>query len=160
MVEETIGATLATVVARAGQEDALRQLVAERFAVVLPEGSKRVAGTDIAFLGTGPRKWLVRCEGMETLAPLAQCAAVVDQSGADGILTLSGSHAERLLARAVAIDLDLQHFPTGSVATTLIEHMGLTIARIDDNAFELYVIRSLGLSFAHWLSGAIDLIHR
>ncbi|MCW5716066.1 MAG: hypothetical protein KIT43_16255 [Bauldia sp.] len=152
-VEEIVGRSIVTVVARAGQEAALRAVVETALGVLLPEGPRRVAGQEIAFIGIGPGKWLAIGLPVAALAPLADVAAIVDQSGAYGVLSLTGAGARRLLGRAVAIDLDDAAFGAGSVATTIIEHVGVTLVRTAATppAYELYVVRSYARSLAHWL---------
>lgn len=156
-VEEIVGRSVVSVVARAGQEDALRALVETMFGVALPNGPRRVAGRDVAFIGVGPGKWLAVGLPATALAPLAGLAAIVDQSGAYGVLSLAGEAAQKLLGRAVAIDLDDAAFGAGSVATTIIEHVGVTLARTATMppAYELYVVRSYAQSLAHWLHEAM-----
>jgi len=156
-VQEILGRSLVSVVARAGQEGALRALVETTFGMALPAGPRRVAGRDGAFIGIGPGKWLAGGIAPAALAPLAGLAAIVDQSGAYGVLSLTGEGARRLLGRAVAIDLDDTVFGAGSVATTIIEHVGVTLARtaVTPPSYELYVVRSYAESLAHWLHEAM-----
>lgn len=156
-VEEIVGRGVVSVVARSGREGALRALVETTFGVALPDGPRRATGRDVAFIGVGPGKWLAIGLPVAALAPLAGLAAIVDQSGAYGVLSLTGEAAQKLLGRAVAIDLDDAAFGADSVATTIIEHVGVTLARTGATppAYELYVVRSYAQSLAHWLHEAM-----
>lgn len=156
-VTEVLGRSVATIVVRNGQLAGLRAAVERAYRVTLLDGPQRSDGAGVVFLGMGPGKWLAVSDAPTKFASLEPFAAVVDQSGAYGILRLAGEGAAGLLARAVAIDLDLGLFPSGSVATTVIEHVGVTMVRIADAppAFELYVVRSYAGSLAHWLSEAM-----
>ncbi len=156
-ITEIVGRSIAMIVARGGAETALRERVQQSYGLALPEGPACAATAGTAFLGMGPGRWLaVRDKGAagEPFGSLADVAAVIEQSGAYAVVSITGSRASRTLARAVPIDLDPRSFPVGRVASTLIEHMGMTIVATDADrpAFEIYVARSLAGSFAHWLA--------
>src|SRR5262245_33816885 len=52
--------TVAIIATRPGQRRELRAAALSRFAVNLPDLPGRVAGRDIAFIGTGPEQWLAQ----------------------------------------------------------------------------------------------------
>lgn len=158
-VQERTGLAIATVMARKGQRDALAASIKEQYDIALP-GGPRWSGSDaLALLGTGPGRWLA-VHGRPParfVASLAQqlegLASVVDQSGAYGVLRLSGPALIETLAKGAAIDHDARAFPAGSVAVTQIAHVGVTLWKIDESpAIDVAVARSLGGSFRHWLS--------
>src|SRR6185437_5592592 len=103
----------------------LARRVSEHFGLELPFGPQRVAAGVIAFSGTGPGAWLVTHEGggkalAAGVRPAIQgLAAMTDQTGAYGVLRLSGSRVRDLLCRLVPLDLHPRAFQVGDVATTI-----------------------------------------
>ena len=130
----------------------------------------RFASADVALLGTGPGAWLMISEtpapgwAMTVADDLAGFASVFDQSSGYAILRLSGVGAGALLQKGAFLDLHTDAFPPGSVAVTVIEHIGAILWRPDENIFEIAVFRSFASSFWHWLvtaAAASDLaLHR
>jgi heterotetrameric sarcosine oxidase gamma subunit len=79
-------------------------------------------------------------------------ASVVDQSDAYGVLRLSGPSILEVLAKGVAIDLSAPAFPAGSVAATVVAHIGVTLWKVDETpTIHVAVARSYAGSFLHWL---------
>ncbi len=74
-------------------------------------------------------------------------------------LRLSGPGAAALLSRGAPVDLDESVFPEGAFAQTAIHHMWVLIHRVagEQEAFDLYVLRSFALSFWQWLSESADI---
>jgi sarcosine oxidase subunit gamma len=95
---------------------------------------------------------------------LADAASVFDQSSGYAILCLSGLDAGALLQKGAFLDLHPGKFKTGSVAVTVIEHIGAIVWRADETLFEIAVFRSFASSFWHWLvtaaAAAELLLHR
>jgi methylglutamate dehydrogenase subunit D len=156
---ERVGLTIATVLLRRGKLSELLAAVERNFNIALPVGAKRTAHNGIAFLGTGPGKWLAISEsndpafvrGLET--QLQGRASVVEQSGGLGVLRLSGSALLDTLGKGVQIDLAPEAFPAGSVAVTSISHICVTLWKVDDGpTIDIAVARSLAGSFRHWLA--------
>lgn len=158
-VHERTGLCIATLMARKGRIDALAASIKEQYDIDLPGGPHRRASDGLALLGTGPGRWLAihSAPPMRFIANLTQqlegVASVVDQSGACGVLRLSGPALIGTLAKGVAIDLEAPAFSAGSVAVTQIAHVGVTLCKLDDSpAIDVIVARSLSASFWHWLS--------
>ena len=89
-------------------------------------------------------------------APELQGAAVTDQSDGWAGLSLSGPLAEDALARLVAIDLRASAFPSGRVARVGLNHMSMILLRSGDEAFELFVFRSMARTAWHELAEVLD----
>jgi sarcosine oxidase subunit gamma len=113
----------------------------------------------LALIGTGPGTWLARCEAPgpdwpDALATrLAGLASATDVSSSYRVFRIAGSDATRLLQRGAFLDFALPAFGPGSVAVTVIAHIGVIIRQIDASpTYELAVFRSLGESFQHWLT--------
>jgi methylglutamate dehydrogenase subunit D len=155
---ERVGLAIATVLVRRGKLGELSAAVENSFSIALPVGAKWTANNGVAFLGTGPDKWLAISESHNTafvrnLANQLQGrASVVEQSGGLGVLRLSGSALLETLEKGVQIDLAPEVFAAGSVAVTSIAHIGTTLWKVDDGpTIDIAVARSLAGSFQHWL---------
>ncbi len=112
----------------------------------------------LSMIGTGPGSWLAMMEDAagdwaETLqAQVAGLASVSDQSGGYLVHRFAGPGATAVLQRGVAIDLHPAAFPTGSVATTVIAHIGVILWRVDyDPSFDVAIFRSYADSFRRWI---------
>ncbi len=108
-----------------------------------------------------PSGWLViRPRGAEgalvtTLASTAgEAAAVVDQGHGKAVLRLSGSQAGDVLAKGSRVDLHARTFPPGSAATTTIDHITVTIVKVDATTFDLVLPANFAEAFADWLKMA------
>jgi sarcosine oxidase gamma subunit len=71
---------------------------------------------------------------------------IVDQSHGRVRILVRGPMAVRVLAKGTAVDLALSAFPVGHASTTLIGHIAAHVTRIDQDAFELIVLRSFAES--------------
>ncbi len=154
VIEERAGFGLATMMARKGVDPAAIGAV---LGVNLRDGPYCSTGDDIALLGTGPGSWLVQADAApadwaaDLRDRLGSLASVSDQSGGYVIFRLSGPDARTVLQRGAAIDFDPAAFAPGSVATTVIAHIGVIIRQIDDApTYDVALFRSFAGSFRHW----------
>jgi methylglutamate dehydrogenase subunit D len=161
---ERKGLAIATVIQRRGQSRQLSAAVTANFAVDLPTGAEWTANHGVAWLGTGPGKWLAVSEASETefVGKLETkfwgLAAVIEQSDGLGVLRLGGPALFKTLEKGVQIDLAPDTFPTGSVAVTSVAHIGVTLWKVDDRpTVDVAVARSLCNSFLHWLEASAAL---
>ena len=152
IIEEREGLGLASVMARKGVTAAM---LGEALGLVIAEGSRVSAGPDLALIGTGPGTWLA--SGNPGLAArlgarLGPLASLSDQSGGYAVFRLSGVGARTVLQRGAAIDFHPSLFAAGSVATTVIAHIGVIIWQVDDlPIYDVAVFRSYAASFRHLL---------
>jgi len=161
-IDERTGLGLATVAARKGEAEALRQAVASAYGVELPDGSRAVHGWSVSFIGYGPGQWLAVSETVanERLARelgdrLRGLASISDQSGGRTVLRIAGQGARAVLAKGLPIDLHPRAFRPGSAATSTISLMGVQIWQVDDApTYDLAIFRSVSASFWHWLTAA------
>lgn len=161
-IEERTGFGLAAVMARKGVTPAM---IAKALGVAPVDGPRWTRGGDLILIGAGPGSWLaLREEGAadhaarlrEALGPLA---SVCDQSGGYQILRISGPAALTVLRRGAAIDLHPSVFGPGSVATTVIAHVGVILRQLDETpTYEIALFRSYAESFGHWLDAAVAAI--
>jgi heterotetrameric sarcosine oxidase gamma subunit len=161
---ERVGLAIATMIQRRGQSRELSAAVTANFAIDLPVGAEWTANNGVAWLGTGPGKWLAISESRDTdfvgklEAKLGGFASVIDQSDGLGVLRLTGPALFKTLQKGVQIDLAPDAFPTGSVAVTSIAHIGATLWKVDDQpTVDIAVARSLCSSFLHWLEASAAL---
>ena len=151
------GLSIATVIARRGQRQALQARAADLFGLELPDGPRRVQGRGLAVLGTAPGAWLALAESSDPywaqgLADsLAGLASVADQTDAYVGVRLAGPAARDILAKSVGLDLHDTVFPVGAGAVTTAAHLGLILWRRETEAFEILSFRSYAESFWHWL---------
>jgi sarcosine oxidase subunit gamma len=158
IVAERTGLGIATVMARAGAIEVIAARVQEACGIDLID-RPMLSGTGCTrFAGSGPGAWLAISEGAdpfwaETLADdLADIASVFDQSSGYAVLRLSGAQARPLLQAGAFLDLHADAFPIGSVAVTVIAHVGAILMRTGEETFDVAVFRSFASSFWHWLT--------
>jgi len=157
------GLAIARLVARKNRFPSLKDRVRERFGIELPQGPRRVAGTQIAFVGVGVETWLAASEteldgfAASLRSAVNESASVSDQIGSYIIVRLSGARVRDALAKFVPLDLHARVFATGSAASTIVDHIPLTLWRLEDSpdglpVFELAAPRSYAGSFWHTLA--------
>lgn len=78
----------------------------------------------------------------EIQAGLPNQFALVDQTHGRVRMRLSGPSSRTVLAKGTMVDLSADLFAIGQSAMTQIGHIGAMITRIDDDCFELIVLRS------------------
>lgn len=129
--------------------------------LTLADGPVLSRGPDMMLIGTGPGCWLAIADGAapDFAASLATrltgLASITDQSSGYSIARIAGEGARRLLQRGVAIDLHPTAFAAGSVATTVIAHIGVILWQVDDTpTYDIATFRSFADSFIHWLDQA------
>ncbi len=161
-IRELVGWDLVQVAAWRGRVDALAERVGRALGVSPPQAPGRCAAADgIELLSVAPLRWWC-------IAPLgdARLAAVSDAVDADaGCVTrlghshvrarISGPATRRLLAQEVAIDLDPDPFPAGTIARTSFHHVPAMLQCIDAAAeiptFDLYLTRTFAESTWEYL---------
>ncbi len=93
--------------------------------------------------------------GPEPDAALAKHAAVVDQSDAWAVVTLSGAGTIDVLARLVPMDLRDGAFKRGHTARTMLGHMNASITKLGADRFMIMVFRSMAGTLVHDLKQAM-----
>lgn len=156
-VSERSDLQIATVIARQGA-DAFSARVRTVYGIDLPPGPRYVGSERMAFVGTGPRTWLVMREGGSFLPDelrreLGDIAAVSDQSDGYAVLRLSGPKVRATFEKGLCVDLHPSAFRPGDAAVTACAHLGVILWQIDEApTYEVAVFRSLASAFWHWLS--------
>jgi len=114
----------------------LRALGARR-GLNFPEFGRIARARDTLVLGTRPERWLVLTAPGPPAAALslwreacAGCAAAVDLSSALTALYLAGPAVGEVLARGCRLDLHEEAFASGSVASTHMAQVAVTLAAL------------------------------
>ena len=157
IVTELVGLGLAAVEARKGRATDLIAQVEARYGLSPPKVLRRVAAGSVAFLGVGPNRWLAVSENVagfadDLVAALDGVASVIAQTDGLAVLRISGSRVRDTFAKGLPIDLDPCAFAVGDVASSILAHIGVTISRADETAYDVAVPRSFAGDFSHWLA--------
>jgi sarcosine oxidase subunit gamma len=150
---------LVQLTARKGQAEPLVAAVDAALHVRLPAPGRSAAAAALIALWMRPEGWMLMAprgpEGALAHQARQACAglgAVVDQTHARAVLSLSGPQAGAVLARLCRIDLHPRRFPAGSVAATPIAELSCLLFRRDDTpCFDVI----LPASYADWFLEAL-----
>ena len=108
-----------------------------------PVPGKAEVGKNVTLLRTEPLKyWVI---GMQPGELSADEGAIVDQSHSRTRLRVSGPDAVNLLNRHLPLDLRESAFPVGSVASSALHHIGITLWRNKDG-YDLFIPRGFAAS--------------
>jgi len=156
IVTELVGLGLAAVEPRKGRAAELIAHVEARYGLSPLRSLRRVAAGSVAFLGVGPNRWLAVSESAgftdDLEAALDGAASVIAQTDGLVVLRISGSRVRDTFAKGLPIDLDPRAFAVGDVASSILAHIGVTIWRVDEIAYDVAVPRSFAGDFLHWLA--------
>ena len=108
-------------------------------------------GHGVRILWLAPNRWLVISSHKLEAGAFGAKASVNDVGQGRSVLRLGGRSVRDLLCKGCPIDLDLQAFPAGHAAATLLGHLDVIIDCIADDVFDLYVIRSYDYFIHVWL---------
>lgn len=158
---EIIGVGLAQIKARknrAGLAEATRRA----FGVELPRAPRCAEGRGLAFVWSGPERWLALApeapdKGMEALLgePFARLAAIIDESHGRVLLRAHGARIRDALGKGLSVDLDPRAFRPGHAAITTVAQIGVLLWQRDERpTYEFALPRSLAQSYWHWLGEA------
>ena len=165
-IEEVTGLSIVSISAPRGGEDALNAAMKSAYGTEFPATGKSTRSNDgsVQFLGMGPD----------------QAFALFDHAGADGdrvvaeklgkagyytfqsdnwvVLRLSGGHAREALQRTCQIDIHPDVFLPGTVARTVMEHMGSTVIAEKGDSFLLISAWSTARSFLHAIETSVKYV--
>jgi heterotetrameric sarcosine oxidase gamma subunit len=151
---------MATVIACNGRRADVAARLKDHYALLLPDGPRRVTTGAVALIGLGPRSWLFQREAGVPVEPelserLGDAAAVTDQSDGYVVLRLTGPRVRDLLARGISLDFHDRVFVPDCAAATDCAHIGVILWRLEDlngfAVFEIAVFRSLAHSLWHFI---------
>jgi sarcosine oxidase subunit gamma len=151
--------SIATIIARAGKSITLSQTMARIYGVDCPEPGLSAAGRAVTLHWCGHEQWYAVAEGMpdgqlceELRSRLEGLASVSDQSHGRIVLAVSGPRARDVLAKGAPVDLHPRAFGLGRCASTQMAHIGVHLAQVGPDIFELSFFRGFAESFWEWLT--------
>lgn len=144
-LQDIHGLTLYQVAAWADCIDGVGAQVANVVGCEQAPGPCKAASVDgtKAALRVEPLKWWLF--GVEAPEIDAEQGAILDISHSRTHIRVSGPESATFLNRHLSLDLREQSFQVGSVASTMIHHVGVTLWRSDDG-YELFIPRGFALS--------------
>jgi sarcosine oxidase subunit gamma len=160
----TVGLTCASLQADSIELAALRnrsqvlRALGARRGLSMPELGRIITVRETAVLCTRPDRWLVLTAPAPPGAALALwweacagCAAPVELSSAITVLHLAGPAVREVLARGCRLDLHDAAFPSGSVASTHMAQVPVTLAALPAG-WLLLTPSTTARHFRDWLS--------
>ncbi len=161
--EETIGDVkiaeqrfeIVSIAVPQGGGDRLSAALDRAFGLRLPVagGSVRSADGSLNLLWTAPDQCLLLAGDRsidfdrEAEAALDGAGYITLQSDNWAVIALSGGDCRRVLERLTMIDTGAEQFPVGSVARSLMRHLGVILTRTGDDSYLLLSAASSALSF-------------
>jgi sarcosine oxidase subunit gamma len=151
---EAFGAAL--IIADTGGDEQLASAMKAAYGLVPPPARRTAKSSSLELIWAGPRKWLALSQDLMIASSLPKAlqglAAVSDQCGSYGILTISGRKVRDMLAKGLPLDLHPKSFKPGDAAQSAIAHIDVHIWQTDEvPSFKLAVGRSVAASFWAWL---------
>ena len=92
----------------------------------------------------------------ERLEASRGCAYLTDQSDSWAHIEITGPGVRTVLERICSLNLHSHQFSVGSVARTIMDHLGVIIWRTDENTFRLMSARSSARCFLNALVCSIE----
>lgn len=159
--DEAAPRALISLAARRGRSKALSAAVKKTFGASLPAAGFFTEAKGVRIMFSGPDQWLISSAQDQLMARFAQTADedgyLTDQSDAFVALELSGEGAPNVLSRLSSLDFADAAFPTGSVARTSMQQIGVMIARTgDEPGYLLNTPRSTARDFADSVRTAVS----
>lgn len=151
--------SIVTVMARKGKAPGLSEAMEGQFGLACPPPGHSAANGTLALHWCGFEQWYAVAEGFadgalygELRETLSGLASVSDQSHGRVIFCIAGPRARDVLAKGTPVDLHPRAFGPGRSAVTQMAHVGVHIAQVGPDAFELSLFRGFAESFWEWLT--------
>ncbi|MBX2868261.1 MAG: hypothetical protein KTR18_06275 [Acidiferrobacterales bacterium] len=124
--------------------DEVGQMLAEQVgANTIASPGKSISGSTGSMLRVEPFKWWLLGSDAPDLS--AEQGATLDLSHSRTRVRVVGDEAVALLNRLLPLDLRESQFPEGSVASSAIHHVGVTLWR-SEQSYELFIPRGFAVS--------------
>ena len=128
----------------------------------LPGALTLMANGDTSLQWLGPDEWLLIVPGGEELATEQRLrealaglhVAVVNVSGGQSLIELSGPNVRDVLMKSTSYDVHPNNFPVGKAVGTVFAKSQLVIRRTDEDTWELLIRRSFADYWWLWLQDA------
>ena len=145
-----------------GHDPAFAGGVHKAVGLELPSALKVVYNGETSLQWLGPDEWLLIVPSGEELAAEQKLRealaglhiAVVNVSGGQTLLSLTGDKVRELLMKSTSYDVHPNSFPVGKAIGTVFAKSQLVIRRADENTWELLIRRSFADYWWLWLQDA------
>lgn len=145
-----------------GDDAAFRRGVQQVTGLELPGSLSLVGSGESSLQWLGPNEWLLtvapgsefEVEGKLRAALAGQHISVINVSGGQTLLQLSGPKVRELLMKSTSYDVHPNNFPVGKAVGTTFAKSQLVIRRPGDSTWELVVRRSFADYIWLWLQDA------
>jgi len=122
----------------------------------LMPGQAVTRGEEAIIMPSGPGRWLVDSEDAQLENYLVKMlpnklAAVTGLTHSRVVVRVQGEKTTWLLASGVALDFHISAFPVGDVRMSHHHEIGLTLHRLGEDDFELYLFTSFARPFWEWI---------
>ena len=129
--------------------------------VALPKALQSAEAGELSVRWISPDEWLIVAPGSRAFelerdlrAALDGHYAIVNVSGGQTVLTLSGPAARQVIRKSTPYDVHDRNFPVGKVVTTVFAKSQAVIRRTGEQSWELIVRRSFADYIWRWLLDA------
>jgi len=156
-------ALLGHITLRMNADNAEQMSVAEKvLGVALPtQPLTSVSQGDVVVRWISPDEWLITVPGLQAFdietafqQNMTGHYQVVNVSGGQTLVTLSGKHAKDVIKKSSPIDLHPSEFPVGKVVTSVFAKSSAVIRRSGEETFELVIRRSFSDYLWLWIQDA------
>jgi sarcosine oxidase subunit gamma len=142
----------------------LQKAVSQVLGLALPIEPGSYSDTaDTRVYWLGPNEWLVVVEAGSEVSVEAQLRevlqghySIVDVSGGQTLINLSGKKTEMLLKKSSVYDFHPNNFPAGRCVQTTFAKAGALISKRADGSFDLVIRRSFADYVFRWINDAAD----
>ncbi len=131
--------------------------------VELPSTLQSARSEEISIYWISPDEWLVVCPGerafsleQELRSAMSGHFSIVNVSGGQTMLTLSGEHAREVLMKSTPYDVSDHNFPVAKVVTSVMAKSQAIICRKSDTTWELIIRRTFSDYLWLWLQRACE----
>ncbi|MGI4838753.1 MAG: sarcosine oxidase subunit gamma [Janthinobacterium lividum] len=145
-----------------GHDPAFAGGVHKALGLELPSALKVVYNGETSLQWLGPDEWLLIVPSGEELAAEQKLRealaglhiAVVNVSGGQTLLELTGANVREVLMKSTSYDVHPNNFPVGKAIGTVFAKSQLVIRRADETTWELLIRRSFADYWWLWLQDA------
>ena len=129
---------------------------------VLPQTSGTfLSSGKLSLIWIAPARWLVVTHDMgpnvlenRLRDNCGEFASVTDVSHGRTVIRISGENSRQVLMKGAPLDFHPKIFKRGQSASTSISQCGVLLTCLDDNEFDLYVLRGFGQHMWEWVCDA------
>jgi len=142
-------------------QEALSAALQKQIGLTLPATLQSQENGDYCLRWITPDEWILSCPNSETFSletslrdAVEGHIAIVNVTGANSILRLSGRNARNVLRKSTVYDVNPENMTVAKVVSTTFAKAQATIRALPDDAFELIIRRSFADYVWLWLQRA------